>query len=422
MVRIRRREDFEDEATQRTEVVNEAPCLSTFVKSVFQEHSHIMNNPIPTIGVEEEYQLVDPTTGELLPNCKEVMKTLRTSGNSKTLDSDIQHELHLNQIEMASDICHSLCEARQTLIGTRRALIEAAKANHCELASAGTNPMPIPADKTLTPKDRYQSMTDRYQHIARELYIFGCHVHVAMKDRDLGLQVMNRCRRWLPLLQAITANSPYWDGDDTGYASFRRELWAQWPMAGPPPHFDDLKDYQHCIEQLTSVGAIQDESFIYWDIRLPTKVPTIEFRGADVMTCVDETIGYVGLVRAMVMTAINESVQDAPLNLVQPSVLSYSLWHSARFGMTDQLIDVATSEKVAASSLVDRVMTELDKSLGETSERKIVDAFVQSALSSGTGADRQRQAGRLSEVVRNVVAETKMDVEDEAINLLPENS
>lgn len=371
-----------------------------------------MNNPIPTIGVEEEYQLVDPATGELLPNCKAVMKTLRTSGSSKTLDSEIQHELHLNQIEMASDVCGSLSEVRDTLIGTRRALIQAAKANDCELASAGTNPMPIPADKTLTPKDRYQSMTDRYQHIARELYIFGCHVHVAMEDRHLGLQVMNRCRRWLPLLQAITANSPYWDGADTGYASFRRELWAQWPMAGPPPHFEDLKDYQHCVEELTSVGAIQDESFIYWDIRLPTKVPTIEFRGADVMTRVDETVGYVGLVRAMVMTATKEVLQDAPLKVIRPSVLSYALWHSARFGMADQLIDVTTSEKVTASVLVDRVMNELNGSLDKTGERDPVDAFIQSVLTGGTGADRQRQAGRLAEVVRNVVAETKVGVVD----------
>lgn len=272
--------------------------------------------------------------------------------------------------------------------------------------------MPIPADATLTPHDRYQSMTDRYQHIARELYIFGCHVHVAMDDRNLGLQVMNRCRRWLPLLQAITANSPYWDGADTGYASFRRELWAQWPIAGPPPHFDDLKDYEQCVEELTSIGAIQDESFIYWDIRLPTKVPTIEFRGADVMTRVDETVGYVGLVRAMVMTAMKEVQQDAPLKSVRPSVLSYSLWHSARFGATDQLIDVSTCQKIPASDLVDRVMSELNAALDATDEREFVDAFVRSVLTNGTGADRQRESDDLADVVRQVVGETRPPTSD----------
>lgn len=371
-----------------------------------------MNPKIPTIGVEEEYQLVDPATGELLPNCKEVMKTLRQSGHSRSLDSDIQHELHLNQIEMASDVCKSLSEVRQALMATRAILIQAAVENGCELAAAGTNPMPVPEDKTLTPKNRYQSMSDRYQQIARELYIFGCHVHVAMDDRELGLRVMNRCRRWLPLLQAVTANSPYWDGADTGYASFRRELWAQWPMAGPPPHFEDLKDYQSCVSELTNIGAIQDESFIYWDIRLPTKVPTIEFRGADVMSDVDETVGYVGLVRAMVMTAMKEIQQGTTFRPIRSNVMSYALWHSARFGMSDRLIDPATCEKLPASEWIDRVMDEVSDSLDESGEREPVDSFVQQVTREGTGADRQRTADQLEQVVQNVVLETRAGIAD----------
>lgn len=377
---------------------------------------------IPTVGIEEEYQLVDPVSGVLLPNCKDVMKTLRRSSNSPAMSSDIQHELHLNQIEMASDVCESLADVRATLVATRARLVEAAKANDCELAAAGTNPMPVPDDKTLTPKDRYQSMRDRYQHIARELYIFGCHVHVAMEDRELGLRVMNRCRRWLPLLQAITANSPYWDGADTGYASFRRELWAQWPMAGPPPHFDDLKDYEACVEELTDIGAIQDESFIYWDIRLPTKVPTIEFRGADVMTRVEEAVGYAGFVRAMVMTAIEEEKQGKPFAAIRPNVMSYALWHSARFGVSDQLIDPAACEKMSASDLIDRAMTSLDSSLRKTEERGPVDAFVQQAIRDGTGSDRQRKNKPLADVVRNVVKETQAGVMEQSTGSIDQDS
>lgn len=366
-----------------------------------------MTMSVPTVGVEEEYQLVDPVSGVLQPNCKDVMKTLRRSHQGATDDADIQHELHLNQIEMASDVCQSLAEVRETLIATRHRLSEAAVANNCELAAAGTNPMPVPEDATLTPSDRYLSMRDRYQHIARELYIFGCHVHVAMEDRELGLQVMNRCRRWLPFLQASTANSPYWDGADTGYASFRRELWVQWPMAGPPPHFDDLDDYETCVSELKSIGAIDDESFIYWDIRLPTKVPTIEFRGADVMTRVDETVGYVGLVRAMVMTALKEIRQGTRRKTIRPNVLAYSLWHSARFGVSDRLIDPVSCETVSAPELTDRVMSELHDALDASGERRPVDSFVQHLANHGTGSDRQRNAGSLSQVVKNVVDETK---------------
>src|SRR6056297_2764347 len=251
---------------------------------------------IPTVGVEEEYQLVDPTSGALMPNCKEVMQSLRTPKRGATPTAEIHHELHLNQIEMASEVCHSLDEVRSVLESTRSRLIRAAKESGCELASAGTNALAVPAEPSLTPKDRYRLMTNRYQMIARDLLIFGCHVHVHMPDRELGVRVMNRCRRWLPVLQAMTANSPFWDGVDTGYASYRRELWAQWPMAGPPPHFSDLTDYQACVDELTRCGAIKDESFLYWDIRLPMKVPTIEFHAADVMTRIEETVGYVGLV------------------------------------------------------------------------------------------------------------------------------
>tara|TARA_R110002049_G_scaffold50370_3_gene143151 strand:- start:195432 stop:196574 length:1143 start_codon:yes stop_codon:yes gene_type:complete len=369
-----------------------------------------MNDIVPTVGVEEEYQLVDPVTGELMPNCKEVMRTLRRSGMVEQTDSEIQHELHLNQIEMASDVCQTLEEVRQSLINTRSLLAAAARANGCELAAAGTNPLPLPETESLTPKDRYQAMTDRYQQIARELLIFGCHVHVAMPDRQLGLKVMNRCRRWLPLLQALTANSPYWNGVDTGYASYRRELWAQWPMAGPPAHFEDLDDYADCVNDLVACGAIKDESFIYWDIRLPTRVPTIEFRCGDVMTQVNETVGYVGLVRAIVMTAIAEEQRGDPVQPIRSGLLSYAIWHAARYGMARELIDPATADKVPAADLVDRAISSLSKSLDVGGERLAVDSFVENSLTLGTGADRQRREEDLQQVVRNVVLATSSSV------------
>ncbi len=369
-----------------------------------------MNFHIPSVGVEEEYQLVHPETGELLPNCKEVMRTLRRSGSENSIDSDIQHELHLNQIEMASSVCHSLSDVRHALVSTRAALAKAAEQNGCRLASAGTNPLRIPEDKTLTPKDRYRMMTDQFQQIARDLFIFGCHVHVSMPDRELGVAVMNRCRRWLPILQATTANSPFWDGIDTGYASYRRELWAQWPMAGPPPHFDSLVDYQACVEDLVACGAIKDESFLYWDIRLPTKVPTIEFRGADVLTRVDEAVGFVGLVRAIVMQATAEEQSSKTLVPIRPSVLSYAIWHAARYGMSGDLVDPATCKKIPADQLMEKTMGELSDALDATDEREAVDNYIALLRSEGTGAERQRrwanQDDHLKACVSSVVEAT----------------
>lgn len=369
-----------------------------------------MSYSIPTVGVEEEYQLVDPCSGALLPNSAKVMSTLKETDSSGDPDATIHHELHLNQIEMASNVCASLAEVRQVLTETRRVLMEAARVNGCRLSAAGTNPLSLPDGPDVTPKERYQAMSHRFQQLARDLFIFGCHVHVAMEDRELGVGVMNRCRRWLPVLQAITANSPYWDGVDTGYASYRRELWAQWPMAGPPPHFRSLDDYQECVDQLIQCGAIKDESFIYWDIRLPTKVPTIEFRAADVMTRVDEAVGYVGLVRAMVMQAIADERTEKPYVEIHQNVLSYATWHAARYGVTDDLVDPTECQRLPARDLIKRTMTELSDVLDATNERQPVDDFINRVVHEGSGAERQRRMNgssqQLNGMVQDLVAQT----------------
>jgi len=222
--------------------------------------------------------------------------------------------------------------------------------------------------------------------------------------------VMNQSRRWLPALQALTANSPFWDGADTGYASYRRELWAQWPMAGPPPHFTDLADYHSCMSDLIQAGAIRDESFIYWDIRLPTKVPTIEFRAADVMTFIDETVGYVGLVRAIVMQTAADIQAGLEHKPIRANLLSYAVWHAARYGVAQALIDPLTCETMPAEQHIGRLMRYVEPALEASGDQAIVQAFVDRTLASGCGADRQRAAATgeqpLVAVVRQAIEQT----------------
>ena len=345
---------------------------------------------LPAVGVEEEYQLVDRVSGKLIPDCKKVMRNLRKLPQAASSHAEIQHELHLNQIEMASEVCQTLDEVRRSLIRTRRLLIESSDRSGVALAAAGTNPLAVPAEPALTPKDRYRAMTERFQQIARDLFIFGCHVHVTMEDRELGVEVMNGVHRWLPMLQALSANSPFWDGHDTGYASYRRELWVQWPMAGPPPHFEGLADYERCIEDLVRTTAIQDESFIYWDVRLPTRVPTIEFRGADVMTSIDDVVGYVGLIRAIVMQTKADVLSGRSSRRVRPTLLSFALWQAARYGVGDMLVDPLSCEKLPASDYAGRMLETVAPSLDLCGDRELVEAFVQRVVESGNGADRQR--------------------------------
>jgi glutamate---cysteine ligase / carboxylate-amine ligase len=358
-----------------------------------------------SVGVEEEYQLVSPETCELRPDCKRVMKNLRVKPGA-----DIQHELHLNQIEMASPVCTTLDEVRSSICDIRGLLIEAAARSGAMLASAGTNPLPLPDDPAMTPNRRYRVMTDRFQQLARDLLIFGCHVHVEMKDQDMGVQVMNRSRRWLPLLQALTANSPYWDGHDTGYASYRRELWAQWPMAGPPPPWDGVEDYKACIADLIKAEAIKDETFLYWDIRLPKKVPTIEYRTADAMSLAEETIAYVGLIRALVMQCVTNTYNQVELKPIRPSLLCFSMWHAARYGVTKSLIDPMQCETIPIQDMANIFLKFITPALEQSGDGDIVTKFVNDAITHGNGAVRQRIAAGdtldLCAVVKEVAKET----------------
>jgi carboxylate-amine ligase len=362
---------------------------------------------VPSLGVEEEYQLVDAQTGVLRPDCRQVMKNLQAFPDAR---SEIQHELHLNQIEMATPVCQTLAEVQANLARTRGALIASAELASDSLASAGTHPYLLPEETATTPSDRYQTMLLRFKQLARDLLIFGCHVHVSMPDKQQGVAVMNHVRRWLPMLQALSASSPFWNNEDTGYASYRRELWIQWPMAGPPAFFRDLSDYKDCIEQLVRCGAIKDESYIYWDIRLPVKVPTIEVRCADAMLRIDETVGYAGLVRALVMRGIRDVQSGAAPPTIGDAMLRHALWHAARFGTTGPMIDMATCHTREVSEIASEMLERLEDELEQSGDTHIVHNFIRSTIQNGNGAERQRrvfeETQSLQAVVSYVVRET----------------
>lgn len=358
-----------------------------------------------SVGVEEEYQIVDAENGRLRPDCNSLMAGLGADGEG----AEIHHELHLTQIEMASPICTTLAEVRDQVADVRGRLIAAARRVGAELVAAGTNPMPSPNMDDLTPKPRYLSMALQYQQLARDLRIFGCHVHVDMPDRELGVQVMNHVRRWLPALQALTANSPYWEGEDTGYASYRRELWVQWPMAGPPLPFENAAALKHCVHDLIKAGAIEDATRIYWDVRLPERVPTIEFRVMDVMTRIEETVACVGLIRGLVDRCKRDVEAGVPAPTVRPEILTVAMWQAARYGIAEQLIDAATCRKVSASEHLDELLEFVRDPLEAAGDFGTVQSTVHRMIELGGGAARQRalrRDGTLRDVVRRLAEHT----------------
>lgn len=358
-----------------------------------------------TLGVEEEYQIIDPQSRALRPRGARVLKRAQ-----RALGDEVQPELHLSQIEAASPVCRSLAEARAELVRMRCEVIVAAERDGNRIAAAGTHPFSHWEDQKITPKERYQGILKDYQVLAHELVIFGCHVHVGLSDRDAGIHVLNRARVWLAPLLALAANSPFWLGADTGYASFRTELWGQWPMAGQPHLFAGREEYDALVRTLIATGSIEDATKIYWDIRLPEKIPTVEFRVADVCLTIDEAVMVAGLVRALARTCCERARKDEPFPAVRPELLRAAHWRAARYGLDGELIDVAAQRSVPAPDLIESLLTFTRPALEAFGDWDEVSALVRRTLRRGNGAARQRavyqKTGRLEDVVDFIVQET----------------
>ncbi|PSB05064.1 carboxylate-amine ligase, partial [filamentous cyanobacterium CCP2] len=294
-----------------------------------------------TIGVEEEYQIIHPVTRELYAHAEKILPLAQ-----QTLGDEVQPELKRSQIEIATPVCHSLAEVQTELNHARRSVIQAATAQGAKIAAAGTHPFSHWQDQPLMPKERYEALLEDFQQLTREMVIFGCHVHVGIRDREIAIQVMNRSRQWMAPLLALTANSPFWLGTDTGYASYRTLLWGRWPMSGLPPSFASLAEYESLIQNFANTKCIEDATKIYWDIRLSERFPTIEFRVADVCMTVNEAVMLAGLIRALAQTCYEEAKQQRSFPTLQPELLRFNHWRAARYGPDAELIHVCTGESV----------------------------------------------------------------------------
>lgn len=358
-----------------------------------------------TIGVEEEYQIIDPDTYELSSSSHALLPSVQ-----KKLGDKAQPELQLSQVEAATPVCKTLHEARTAVTCMRREMIAAAERQGKYLAAAGTHPFSHWKDQRITPKERYVGIAEYYQQLAREA-IFGCHVHIGLESREMGLQVMNRARIWLPQLLALSANSPYWLGEDTGYASFRTMMWSRWPSSGQPQLFASLDEYDRLIQALIAVGSINDATNIYWDIRLSERFNTVEFRVSDCCPTLDEVVMIVGLIRAVVQTCYEQARRDDPIPPVRPELLRAAHWRAARYGISDDLIDVEAQQAIPAAILIEKMLASLRPALEAEDDWDEVAALVHATLRHGNGAMRQRAAyernERMEDVVAFLVEETK---------------
>lgn len=357
-----------------------------------------------TVGVEEEYQLVDPDTRALVGVAPRIV--LR----AEALDLDVKEELHSSQIEIGTRVCTNLAELRSEIAAARRSVSVMAAARGARPVAGGTHPFSRWEHQPVTDSPRYEELEESYRQIVRETVIFGSHVHVGIDDPEVLIGVMNRARLWIPVLIAVAANSPFWGASDTGYASFRAEIARRWPQSDLPHHFHSRAEYDKLIDDLVAGGSVPDASQIYWDIRPSMRYDTLEFRATDVPPSIDETVMVAGLVRALAVVCLDEIQRGTAAPTPRPELLQAAKWRAGRDGLRGELIDARTARAKPAAELVWDLLEHVRPALEHLGDLNEVCSLVADTLSRGNGADRQRavyeRTGSFEDVVDALAAET----------------
>ena len=336
-----------------------------------------------TLGVEEEFVLLDPATGATVLAGPELVRMLGG-------EPGVQPELMRFQVETATGVCTSLDEAGRELVRLRRLAAAAAARLGCRLVACGVAPYRTPGLAAVTPQPRYQELARRYAPVVAQAGTCGCHVHVGVPSRDLGVQVLARLRPWLAALLAVTANSPIAGGSDTGWASWRHVLQSRWPTATPPAVWPDAAAYDTAVRRLIGHGAAIDERSVYFLARLSPRYPTVEVRVADVCLDAGTAVLLAGLTRALVATALAEARRGAPAPAAPARQVTAALAAAARHGPAGPGADPVTGQPAAAAALRARLLDHVRPALRDHGDTETITGLLGRLDDRGTGADRQR--------------------------------
>ncbi len=373
------------------------------------------------MGVEEELLLVDAADGNPRAVSGLIMsgadtdtpsdtgtsssdsRTPSDADNSEHADAEgmVEPELQQQQIEIGTPPTTSLPDLRAELVRWRRRANELAEQQGARIAAIGTSPLAVVPRTTVKP--RYQAMVGHLGLTTAEQLTCGCHVHVAIESPDEGVGVLDRIRSWLPALVALSANSPFWQGGDSGYASFRTQAWNRFPTAGPTPLLHTGAGYQAYVDALLATKVPMDVGMIYFDARLSRSYPTVEVRVADVCARVGDTLLIAALVRALVETAAGEWREGRPAPAVSSDLIRLASWRASRFGLDGDLLDPATLRPTAAWSVVDDLVDHVGVALAEAGDDNIVGRQLDVLRADGTGAAVQRRLVEAGEDLPSLV-------------------
>lgn len=350
-----------------------------------------------TLGIEEEFQIVDPVTRELKSHIQQIL-----DDGKMILSENVKPEMHQSVVEMGTDVCYNIKEAKREVFKLRRELAKLAKKNGLRIAAAGTHPFSHWKDQRITEHPRYKQVVDDMQQVARANLIFGLHVHVGIDDRESGIAVMNAARYFLPHIFALSTNSPFWLGRNTGFKSYRVKVFDRFPRTGIPDYFNSIAEYDNYINLLIKTNCIDNGKKIWWDIRMHPYFSTLEFRICDIPMRVDETIALAALMQCIVVKLYKLLSKNLGFRLYRRALIAENKWRASRYGLSGNLIDFGKRTEVPTVDLIHELLEFVDDVVDELDCREELQ-YVYKILEMGSGADRQLAVWNQSYDVKNIV-------------------
>jgi carboxylate-amine ligase len=368
-----------------------------------------MQAPSLTIGIEEEYQIIDPATGELKSYITQILED-----GKLTLKEQIKAELHQSMVEVGTDVCKTPADARAELIRLRRGVAELAGRHGLVIAAAGTHPFSNWEKQEITPFERYLGVKQDMADLAQQLLIFGTHVHIGIEDKDFLIDAMNVARYFAPHVLCLSTSSPFWIGRNTGLKSYRSIIFRHFPRSGIPPQFVDWAEYDGMVETMVKTRCIPDGSKIWYDVRPNHRYPTLEFRICDVCTRVDEAVCIAAIFQAIIAKLWKLRQDNLTFRVYPTELVEENKWRAVRYGLDGNLLDLGKQKEVPVRDLIHELIDWfLRDVLDELGTRKEVE-YAYTIMDGGSGADRQlktyAKTGSPRAVVDQLVAETKEGV------------
>jgi carboxylate-amine ligase len=362
--------------------------------------------PTFTIGIEEEYQTIDPETRDLRSH---IQAELLEKGKL-LLQERVKAEMHQSVVEVGTGVCQNIKEAKAEVKMLRRDIIRLAKENGLRLASVATHPFSDWRTQDINPDARYKDIVEDMQLVARANLIFGLHVHIGIEDRETAIHMMNHARYFLPHLLALSTNSPFWLGMNTGLKSYRCKVFDKFPRTNIPDYFPSWGEYENFIKLLIKTNCIDNAKKIWWDIRPHPFFNTIEFRVCDIPMRADETIAIAALIQATVAKLYKLHASNQGFRLYRRALLMENKWRASRYGLDGKLIDFGKQTEVPARDLIREYLEFVDDVVDELGSREELE-YIHTMLGEGSGADRQlrvyQETGDLKKVVDYIMEETE---------------